>query len=107
MRGPDGTGSEGRVPSPEDVRRFLVGWLSDRHPGPDRARDLEELPRDRDIFLSGLIDSLGFLELAAALSEYCGLELDFYGLDAEKMTVVGPLCDFVAAQAAERHSASS
>ena len=92
------------APSREDVRIFLVAELSERSASRGGAFDSEEITDDRDLLLSGLIDSLGFLELAVALNEFCGFELDFDELDPEQMTVVGPLCDFVASQAAARRS---
>lgn len=89
-------------PNPTDVKRFLVATLAELLAAQGRAVNPDEITADRDLFLSGLIDSLGFLELASALSDYCGFELDFESLDPEEMTVVGPLCDFVAAQVAAR-----
>jgi acyl carrier protein len=56
------------------------------------------LPDDCDLLLSGAVDSLGMLEWIAAFQVHCGCEIDFESLDPELMTVVGPLCDFVAAQ---------
>jgi hypothetical protein len=35
-----------------------------------------------------------------AFQEHCGCEIDFDALDPERMTVVGPLCDFVSSQVA-------
>jgi len=89
-------------PSRVEVRDFLVTTVTELLATQGRTVDPKEITDDRDLFLSGLIDSLGFLELAAALSEHCGFELDFESLDPEEMTVVGPLCDFVVAQATAR-----
>lgn len=82
--------------TPEDVRRFIQTYLTEKagegQDIPDRLAD------DFDLFLSGLIDSLGFLELAMALGEHFGREMDFEDLPAEDMTVVGPLCRYVSNQ---------
>jgi acyl carrier protein len=48
-----------------------------------------------------MVDSLGLLELMTALQEHCGREIDFDALDPEQMTVVGPLCNFVAGEMAK------
>jgi len=45
-----------------------------------------------------MIDSIGLLELVAALQEFVGRDIDFEIQDPEEMTVVGPLCRFVADQ---------
>ena len=37
-----------------------------------------------------MIDSLGFIELIAAIEDELGIELDFDGLDPEEITVLGP-----------------
>src|SRR5437762_982190 len=55
-----------------------------------RSSDLDSC----DLLLSGVIDSLGLVELMTALQERCGREIDFDALDPEQMTKVGPLCDF-------------
>ncbi len=82
-----------------EIRGFLAKHLADKLRA--QGRDLPgELSDDSDILLLGLVDSLDFLELMAALQDYCGREIDFAELDPEQMTVVGPLCRFVSEQAA-------
>jgi acyl carrier protein len=48
-----------------------------------------------------MIDSLGLLDLVAAIQEFAGREIDFEILDPEEMTIVGPLCRFVSEQVSE------
>jgi acyl carrier protein len=81
--------------SPGDVRIFLKGFIQKRLAA--QGQDpLDELPDDCDLLLSGVIDSLGLLELVTAVNDHYGREIDFEDLDPEQMTIVGPLCDFVA-----------
>lgn len=82
---------------PQSLRAFLHDYICERlvsqgRDGPKCLRD------DCDLLLSGVIDSLGLLGLITAFQEHCGREIDFDALDPEQMTIVGPLCDFVAAQ---------
>jgi acyl carrier protein len=56
----------------------------------------DALPDDLDLLAAGIIDSLGLMELVAALETAMEVELDFEDLDPENLTVVGPLCRFVA-----------
>lgn len=83
----------------EDVRAYLMSQL-------DQLVQLDgrELPPgitdDYDLLLSGLLDSLDILELTVALGDFAGRDLDFDALEADQMTVVGPLCDFVAGEVA-------
>ena len=83
----------------DDVRGFVEEFLQRKLQAQGR-----NLPADfsdqTDLLLSGMIDSLGILELVTALSEFCGQEIDFDALDPEKMTIVGPLCDFIASECA-------
>jgi acyl carrier protein len=58
----------------------------------------EDLHEDCDLLLSGLIDSIGLLDLVRAIEEFVGREIDFESLDSEEMTIVGPLCRFVSEQ---------
>ena len=83
---------------PEDVRAFLFAYFADRLrlEGMDSPDDLSD---EYDLLDSGVIDSLGLLELTLALTEFCGRELDFEALAPEEITLVGPLCRFVSEQA--------
>jgi acyl carrier protein len=54
-----------------------------------------ELSDTTDLLLSGLLDSLGFAELIAAIGEQFGQEVALDDLDSEHMTIVGPLCIYL------------
>lgn len=86
----------------QEVQGVLIDQITAQLHEQGRAIAVDDLHDDCDLLLSGLIDSLGLLELTAALDDYCGFELDFDALDPERMTVIGPLCDFVVAQAASQ-----
>lgn len=59
--------------------------------------DVDPLPNDLDLLEQGLIDSLGLIELVVAIDEEFDLAVDFEDMDPEQLTVVGPLCEFIAA----------
>ena len=81
----------------EDVRRFIVTFLNDKLR--ERGREsVGALADDYDLLLSGVVDSLGFVELMTAAAGEFGRRLDFDSLDPEQMTIVGPLCSFVSGQ---------
>ena len=84
--------------TPKDVRLFLKGYL-DRKLEANGGSASEDLPEDCDLLLSGMIDSIGLLELITAVQEFVGRDIDFEALDPEQMTVVGSLCRFVCEQA--------
>jgi acyl carrier protein len=86
-----------RTTSAKDVRIFLESYLTEnlREQGRDMAVDL---PDDCDLLLSGVIDSVGLLELITAVQKYCDREIDFERLDPESMTVFGPLCRYISEQ---------
>ena len=48
---------------------------------------------DLDLRESGVVDSLGFVELVVALEDQLGTELDLDRLDPERLTVVGALVE--------------
>jgi acyl carrier protein len=85
----------------DDVRAFISQYFSEQLRAQGRSFATDGITDDRDLLLSGLIDSLGLLELMVALSEFAGRELDFEQLDPEEMTVVGSLCDFVVEQSSK------
>lgn len=88
----------------EEIHSFLIDQVIRQVEVQGRTVSPEDLGDGCDLLLSGLIDSLGLLELTAALDDYCGFELDFESLDPEQMTVVGPLCEFVATQVRDQRS---
>jgi acyl carrier protein len=83
--------------TPEDVRLFLTDHLR-RNLQADGRGLAEDLSDDCDLLLSGILNSLGLLELVTALSSHFNREINFEALDPEQMTIVGPLCKFVAEQ---------
>lgn len=85
--------------TPADVRVFLKDYL-DRKLTANGRTAVQDLPENCDLLLSGMIDSIGLLELVTALQSFAGREIDFEILDPEEMTIVGPLCRFVSEQAA-------
>ena len=88
-------------PTPDSVRVFVADFLNrklrDRGQGP-----LNDLPDDYDVLLSGVLDSLAFVEMMMGAGEHFVGEIDFENLDPEKMTIVGPLCLFVSEQLMQR-----
>ena len=46
-----------------------------------------------------MIDSLGFIELVAAIEDALEIEIDFEGIDPDQITTLGPLARHVHAQA--------
>jgi acyl carrier protein len=54
------------------------------------------LPDDFDFLLNGVIDSFGILEMISAIEEEFQIELDLAALDAEQITILGPLSRYVA-----------
>jgi hypothetical protein len=84
-------------PTPDDIRLFVEAFLNRKLR--ERAQaPLSSLPDDYDLLLSGLLDSLAFVEMIAATGEYFEGEVDFESIDPEKLTIIGPLCVFVSEQ---------
>ncbi len=88
----------------DTVRKFLL----ERYGGQFKEMGLDpaNVPDTFDFLLEGLIDSFGMLEMVSAMEKEFGLELDMTNLDADQMTVLGPLAHYVAQQAQMRRPAS-
>lgn len=56
------------------------------------------LSDDFDLLTSGVIDSLGIIELIGAIEQELGLVLDLSELDPENLTRLGPLSRYIEAQ---------
>lgn len=76
------------------VRHFLLTKYSEpiRGVGLDPA----EVPDSFDLLLQGVIDSFGILEMVSSIEEEFQVELDLATLDAEQITILGPLAQYVA-----------
>jgi acyl carrier protein len=61
--------------------------------------DPADAPGDLDLRGSGLIDSLGFVEVIVQLEEQLGIEIDLEEMDPEQITVLDPLATHIAARA--------
>ena len=83
--------------TPDIVREFLLGKYLDRIRAVGLT--LADFQDDFDLLLSGVIDSFGILEMISSIEEEFHIELDLATLDAEQITIVGPLCRFVASNA--------
>jgi acyl carrier protein len=83
--------------SPGKVRQFLLRRY---------ARSIEELGMDPnqvsdnfDFLLDGVIDSFGILEMVSSIEDEFRIQLDMATLDAEQITILGPLSLYVAESA--------
>jgi acyl carrier protein len=82
--------------STDEIRSFVIQELDEQLRA--LGNDPEALPDDFDLHESGVIDSLGILELITALEERFSLEIDYEELDPEELTKVGPFARYVSAQ---------
>lgn len=80
-----------------EIRAFLQQYVAEKCLAGGKNPPAE-LADDCDLLLSGMIDSLGLLEMMTAIQQHCQREIDFEGLDPEQLTVVGPLCRYVSEQ---------
>lgn len=77
--------------SVDDVKEFLLKRLQATHA-------VSSLEDDLDLLESGLLDSLGVVELIGAVEGKYGVLIDFAELDADQLTIIGPFCRYVAAR---------
>jgi acyl carrier protein len=97
MISPIGTLAPGATPAPEtreDGMSALHRFFDQLSPG-SRPR---ELTRDTALLASGLLDSLGILQLTVFLSEEFGIEIGDEDFTIENFASIGTLLDFIAAR---------
>ncbi len=82
------------VVSPEEVRGVVLGRLSPALAA--KGLDPHDVPYDFDLLMEGIIDSLGIVELITDIQQLFAIEVDFDGLAPEELTVIGPLCRYIA-----------
>lgn len=83
--------------TPEKVRGFLLARYSEAITG--LGLDPAEVPDSFDFLLSGVIDSFGILEMIGSIEDEFQIQLDLAALDAEEITILGPLSQYVAGNA--------
>lgn len=83
--------------TPEQVRHFLLTRYAQSIKGvglePSEVRD------DFDFLLAGVIDSFGVLEMISSIEDEFRIQLDMASLDAEQITILGPLSLYAAKNA--------
>jgi acyl carrier protein len=77
-----------------DVKDFLMTRYAESIKG--LGFDPATLGEDFDFLLSGVVDSFGILEMVSSIEKQFEIELDLTNLDAEQMTILGPLSRYVA-----------
>jgi acyl carrier protein len=80
--------------TPAKVRDFLLKKYADALHLSGLKPD--EVPDNLDFLLSGIIDSFGILDMVSSIEDEFHIQLDMAALDAEQITVLGPLCQYVA-----------
>lgn len=78
----------------DQVRQFLLAKYADSIEG--IGLTAAEIQDDFDFLLAGVIDSFGVLEMIAAIEDEFRIQLDMAALDAEAITILGPLAAYVA-----------
>jgi acyl carrier protein len=80
--------------TPDEVRQFLL--VKYARSLKDLGLDPAEIPDNFDFLLSGVIDSFGILEMISSIEDKFRIHLDLATLDAEQITILGPLSHYVA-----------
>jgi acyl carrier protein len=80
--------------TPEKVRQFLLTRYAETIKG--GGIDPADVPDSFDFLFSGVIDSFGILELISSIEDEFRIRLDLAALDAEQITILSPLSQYVA-----------
>jgi len=80
--------------TPDQVRQFLL--MKYGRSIRELGLDPPEIPDSFDFLLSGVIDSFGILEMVSSIEDEFRIRLDLAALDAEQITILGPLSQYVA-----------
>ena len=92
--------------TPDQVRNFLLAKYA--RPISELGLDPLAVEDDFDFLLRGIIDSFGILTMIGAIEDEFHILLDMEAIDAEQLTILGPLCRYVAEQGRpDKRSASA
>jgi acyl carrier protein len=82
----------------DEVKAFVASTLADALKENNVPADA--LPETLDLMKKGIIDSIGLIMLISAIEEHFDLdEVDFEYMDTEELTIIGPLCAYIAERA--------
>lgn len=86
-----------RLISAEDVKTYVLNYLSESL----TAKDLDGVQIDDglDLLGAGVIDSLGVMEMIAAMEKHFQITVDFEQMDPEEFTILGCFCRYAAESA--------
>ena len=76
------------------VRQFLLTRYAETIKG--GGIDPADVPDSFDFLLNGVIESFGILEMISSIEDEFHIRLDLAALDAEQITILGPLSEYVA-----------
>jgi acyl carrier protein len=81
----------------EDARELILAHVEEQLAATGLTPS--EVPPSFDLLLEGVIDSFGVVELILMLEQRFAFQFDFDELDAEDITRVGPLTEYVGRKA--------
>ena len=83
--------------SEAEIRAFLLDRIDERLQAANIAP--EAVDDGIDLLASGVVDSLGVLELITVVSDHFGVEGDWEDYEPQDILVVGPFCRYAASHA--------
>jgi|WetSurMetagenome_2_1015567.scaffolds.fasta_scaffold611138_2 acyl carrier protein len=86
--------------SSTEIRSFIISQLA--IPLGENGVAEGEIADDFDLMKKGIIDSIGLINLFGAIEDHFGVEIDFEDMDTETITVIGPVCRYIAERATRR-----
>jgi len=78
-----------------DLIGLVVDWVENNSQNPDETNG--GIEAGADLLSSGILDSVGFVELLVFVEEKTGRELDISEIDPEQFGTIGALCKYAIA----------
>jgi len=85
--------------STEDVRTFVLQYLAKR--STNGNLDGMKIDDSFDFMEVGIIDSLGVIEMIAAMEQHFKITVDFEQMDPEEFTILAPFSHYVVESAVD------
>ncbi|HEX7122465.1 MAG TPA: acyl carrier protein [Gemmatimonadaceae bacterium] len=81
----------------QQLRTLVTAWVRSNSRAPDAKS--QRIGDDTDLLATGLLDSLGFVELLAYVEQTTGSAVDLSDADPSEFTTVQGFCRFATRQA--------
>ena len=79
----------------DDLGGLVLRWIEENNRNPDENG--KDITKDLDLLSTGMLDSIGFIELIGFVEQQTNVTIDLSEVDLEEFSTVAGLCRYAVA----------